>query len=76
MAKKSKRLRKSVEGIDRNSFYPLEEAISMIKGRAGAKFELLATNELDGSYTLSSPSIAGGRLYVRTERFLYCIGAK
>ncbi|MCP3914728.1 MAG: hypothetical protein GY711_04110 [bacterium] len=29
--------------------------------------------ELDGSYTLSSPIACGGRLYVRTEKALFCI---
>ena len=42
--------------------------------RAGPEFEVLATNELDGGYTLSSPAIAEGRIYIRTETHLYCIG--
>lgn len=43
---------------------------------SGAEFKVLATNELDGTYTLSSPAIANGRLFVRTSKFLYCIGGK
>jgi outer membrane protein assembly factor BamB len=43
---------------------------------AGAEFKVLATNELDGTYTLSSPAVANGRLFVRTSKFLYCIGGK
>jgi large subunit ribosomal protein L1 len=39
MARKGKRLRKAVEGIDRNQFYPLVEAVKMVKGRATAKFD-------------------------------------
>ena len=39
MARKGKRLRKAVEGIDRNQFYPLAEAVKMVKGRATAKFD-------------------------------------
>ena len=39
MAKTSKRLRKASEAIDRKSLYGLEEAIKMIKDRAGAKFD-------------------------------------
>jgi large subunit ribosomal protein L1 len=39
MAQKGKRLRKAVEGIDRNQFYPLAEAVKMVKSRAGAKFD-------------------------------------
>jgi len=41
---------------------------------AGSEFKVLATNELDGGYTLSSPAIAGGRIFLRTESHLYCIG--
>jgi large subunit ribosomal protein L1 len=39
MAKKGKRIRKAAEGIDRNRFYPLAEAVKMVKTRAGAKFD-------------------------------------
>jgi outer membrane protein assembly factor BamB len=39
-------------------------------------FKLLATNTLDGSYTLSSPAVSGNRIFVRTARYLYCIGEK
>jgi outer membrane protein assembly factor BamB len=41
--------------------------------KAGPEFEVLATNELDGSYTLSSPVAAGNQLFIRTSGFLYCI---
>ena len=34
--------------------------------RAGAEFELLAENRLD-EYTLASPAISGGRLFLRTQ---------
>ena len=43
---------------------------------AGPEFKVLATNELDGSYTLSSPAVAGNHLIIRTGTHLYCIGAK
>jgi outer membrane protein assembly factor BamB len=42
--------------------------------KAGPEFEVLATNELDGSYTLSSPAIAGNQIIIRTATHLYCIG--
>jgi hypothetical protein len=35
---------------------------------------ILAENALSG-FTLASPAIAGGRIYVRTAEHLYCIGA-
>ena len=39
MAHQGKRLRKAVEGIDRSHFYPLPEAVKMVKARAKAKFD-------------------------------------
>jgi large subunit ribosomal protein L1 len=39
MAKKGKRLKKAADGINRNSFYPLAEAVKMVKARANAKFD-------------------------------------
>ncbi|HXG12585.1 MAG TPA: PQQ-binding-like beta-propeller repeat protein [Gemmataceae bacterium] len=42
--------------------------------RAGPRFEVLARNALE-EYTLASPAISAGRLLLRTERHLYCIGA-
>ena len=42
---------------------------------AGPKFRLLAENDLEG-YTLSSPAISNGQIFVRTEQYLYCIGKR
>jgi large subunit ribosomal protein L1 len=39
MARKGKRIRKAAEGIDRNRFYALDEAVKMVKSRATAKFD-------------------------------------
>jgi len=39
MARKGKRIRKAADGIDRNHFYPLAEAVKMVKNRANAKFD-------------------------------------
>jgi outer membrane protein assembly factor BamB len=50
-----------------------EGVTSVIK--AGPAFELLAENEL-AEYTLSSPAISNGRIYLRTDKHLYAIGAK
>ena len=36
---KGKRIRKALEGIDRDRFYPLAEAVKMVKGRAKTKFD-------------------------------------
>jgi hypothetical protein len=43
--------------------------------RAGDKFEVLSENDLDG-YTLSSPAISDGHIFLRTTQFLYSIGAR
>jgi large subunit ribosomal protein L1 len=39
MARNGKRIRKAADGIDRNRFYPLDEAVKMVKSRATAKFD-------------------------------------
>ena len=44
--------------------------------KAGPKFEVLATNDLSGSANGSSPAVSGGKLFVRSNEFLYCIGKK
>ena len=41
--------------------------------KAGPAFQVLAENEVD-DYTLSSPAISDGQIFIRTTKFLYCIG--
>jgi outer membrane protein assembly factor BamB len=41
--------------------------------KAGPKFEVLAESDLS-DYTLSSPAISDGHIFLRTEHFLYSIG--
>ncbi|OLC80326.1 MAG: hypothetical protein AUH72_12040 [Acidobacteria bacterium 13_1_40CM_4_65_8] len=43
--------------------------------KAGPTFELLAHNDFD-DYTLSSPAISEGQIFIRTAKFLYCIGKR
>ena len=43
--------------------------------RAGPEFEILATNSLPG-YTLSTPSVSDGHLYIRAGGTLYSIGGQ
>ena len=50
-----------------------ENAVTTVLA-AGPQFEVLATNSLDGGFTLSSPAISENRIYLRTETHLYCIG--
>ncbi len=40
---------------------------------AGPEFRLLARNEVEG-FTLGSPAIAGGQIFLRTAKYLYAIG--
>ena len=40
--------------------------------KAGAEFEILATNKLN-SFTLASPVADGNQLFIRTSEHLYCI---
>jgi len=49
-----------------------EEGITVVLA-AGPEFKQLAVNELDGSFTLSSPVAVGDRLYLRTGDSLYCL---
>ena len=43
--------------------------------KAGPKFEVLAENNLN-DYTLSSPAISDGQIFMRTALYLYCIGKR
>ncbi len=43
--------------------------------RPGGKFDLVARNEL-GQRTFASPAVSEGRLFIRGERHLFCIGSK
>ena len=43
--------------------------------RSGPKFELLSENDLE-DYTLSSPAVSDGQIFVRTASFIYAIGRR
>ena len=43
--------------------------------RVGQEFEILAENDLD-AYTLSSPAISDGQIFLRTAEYLYCVGQR
>ena len=43
--------------------------------RAGPKFEPLSENDL-GDYTLSSPAVSDGQIFVRTASYVYAIGRR
>ena len=43
--------------------------------QAGPTFQVLAENDFD-DYTLSSPAMSEGQIFIRTAGFLYCIGKR
>ena len=43
--------------------------------RAGEKWEMLSTGDLDEA-VIATPAIAASRIYVRTDGTLYCFGVK
>jgi outer membrane protein assembly factor BamB len=43
--------------------------------KAGPSFEVLAENDLN-DYTLSSPAISDGQIFIRTAKALWCIGSR
>jgi outer membrane protein assembly factor BamB len=51
-----------------------EEGLTSVV-KAGPKFELLAENGLEDQ-CLSSPAISDGQIFIRTAKFLYCIGKR
>jgi outer membrane protein assembly factor BamB len=51
-----------------------EDGVTVVV-QAGPTFALLAENDL-GEYTLSSPAVSDGQIFIRTEAFLYAIGQR
>ena len=43
--------------------------------RAGPHFELLAVNPM-GDYCLATPAISNGAIFIRSQKFLWSVGAK
>jgi outer membrane protein assembly factor BamB len=43
--------------------------------QAGPRFTVLAENDF-GEYTLSSPAVSDGQIFIRTDKFLYAIGQR
>lgn len=58
---------------DGKIYFTNEDSITVILD-AGPEFSIVSTNELDGSYALSSPVPLANRVYIRTGTHLYCIG--
>jgi hypothetical protein len=62
-----------VAGDGKVYFTSLEGVVTVVK--AGRAFQVLAKNNL-GEGIVASPAVADGRLYIRGEKHLYCIGDK
>lgn len=60
--------------VDGKLYITNEEGLTTVM-KAGPKFEVLAENKLD-DYTLSSPAISEGQIFLRTAGTLYCIGQR
>ena len=59
---------------DGKTYVTNEDGVTVVF-RAGPTFEVLAENDLD-DYTLSSPAISEGQIFIRTAKFLYAIGSR
>jgi outer membrane protein assembly factor BamB len=51
-----------------------EDGVTLVV-KAGPVFELLAENDLE-EYTLSSPAISDGQIFIRTDKALYAVGKR
>jgi len=59
---------------DGNIYVTNEDGLTTVV-KAGPTFEILAENALD-DYTLSSPAISDGQIFMRTAKYLYCFGKR
>jgi outer membrane protein assembly factor BamB len=57
---------------DGNIYATSEDGITSVF-KAGPEFEIISENDLDG-YTLSSPAIVDGQIFIRTDFALWAIG--
>lgn len=44
--------------------------------KAGPKFEILATSDLDDGPDYTTPAVANGRIFIKGKSYLWCIGSK
>ena len=51
-----------------------EDGVTIVV-KTGPTFQVLGENDFD-DYTLSSPAISDGQIFIRTSKFLYAIGAR
>jgi hypothetical protein len=58
---------------DQKVYIPSEEGVVVVVLDAGERFNVLATNTLDGTI-LATPALVDRNIYVRTENRLYAFG--
>ena len=56
--------------------YLASENEDVIVVRMGEKFEVLATNTMKDETFIATPAIAGGEIYLRSRKRLYCIASR
>jgi hypothetical protein len=44
--------------------------------QSGAKFKMLASNDLDDGPDYTSAAVSNGRIYIKGRSYLWCIGDK
>jgi outer membrane protein assembly factor BamB len=57
---------------DGHIYFTSEDGVTSVV-KTGSSFDVISENDLD-DYTLSSPAISSGQIFIRTTRFLHCIG--
>ena len=59
-----------------NKLYQLTGSGDVIVVKLGADFELVGINRLegDGSRFVATPAVSAGDLFIRSNKFLYCVG--
>ena len=62
-----------VAAADRIYFTGVNGTVTVL--RAGGEFKVLARNQI-GEQIVSSPAVTGGRIFLRGEKHLFCIGTK
>jgi outer membrane protein assembly factor BamB len=66
-------LKASPVGVNGRLYIATEDG-DVVVVRMGEKFELLATNSLSDQMFIATPAIAGGRVYLRGQSTLFCLG--
>ena len=61
--------------VDGKLYATREDGVTFVLS-AGPEFKVLATNELDNTQTVATPVFTDGKILIRTDTHLYCIGGR